>query len=71
MIESSLKYSPDGAKTVQLASMPKSEGNREMLKMKARQIPVLVNIATTGHKLQESGIDNLFVHDWSYITNWA
>jgi hypothetical protein len=41
----------------------------ELLQMKATQLPVLVNNATTGHKLQGSGIDSLFVHKRSYITN--
>ena len=25
----------------------------------------------TGHKLQGRGIDCLFVHNWSYVTNWV
>jgi hypothetical protein len=51
--------------------MLQTRGNdRENLKMKANQVPVLVNNATTGHKLQGSGVDNLFVHNWSYTTNW-
>jgi hypothetical protein len=38
--------------------------------MKATQVPVLVNNATpTGHTLQGSGVDNLFVHNWSYVQN--
>jgi hypothetical protein len=48
------------------------KGNeRELLGMKATQVPVLVNNATTGHKLQGSGVDSLFVHNWSYVTNWV
>jgi len=39
--------------------------------MKAVQLPVIINYATTGHKLQGSGVDNVFVHRWSYATNWA
>jgi hypothetical protein len=40
--------------------------------MKATQLPVLINNATTGHKLQGSGVvDSLFVHNWSYVTNWV
>ena len=42
----------------------------EMLEMKGIQIPLLINNATTGHTLQGSGVDNLFVHNWSYVTNW-
>ena len=48
------------------------KGNeRELLQMKATQLPVLINNATTGHKLQGSGVDSLFVHNWSYVTNWV
>ena len=39
--------------------------------MKAVQLPVIINNATTGHKLQGSGVKNVFVHTWSYTTNWA
>jgi len=45
--------------------------DREVLQMKATQIPVVVNNATTGHKLQGTGVDSLFVHNWSYVTNWV
>jgi hypothetical protein len=44
---------------------------RELLKMKATQLPVIINNATTGHKLQGTGVDCLFVHNWSYVTNWV
>jgi len=37
--------------------------------MKATQLPVVVNNATTGHKLQGIGIVCLFVHNWSYVRN--
>ena len=39
--------------------------------MKATQLPLLINNATTGHKLQGTGVDALFVHNWSYVTNWV
>jgi hypothetical protein len=39
--------------------------------MKAVQIPILINNATTGHKLQGSGVENLFVHSWSNVKNWT
>ena len=42
----------------------------ETLEMKGIQMPILINNATTGHKLQGSGVKNLFVHSWSYVTNW-
>jgi hypothetical protein len=45
--------------------------DRETVKMKATQVPIVVNNATTGHKLQGSGVDSLFVHNWSYVTNWV
>jgi hypothetical protein len=48
------------------------KGNeREKLKMKATQLPVLVNNATTGHKLQGCSVDNVFVHSWSMVRNWT
>jgi hypothetical protein len=46
------------------------EGDRELIKMKGKQLPLLVNDATTGHKLQGSGVDNLFVHTWRNEQNW-
>jgi hypothetical protein len=44
--------------------------DRETVKMKGTQLPVVINNASTGHKLQGTGVDNLFVHDWHYQTNW-
>ena len=44
---------------------------RDALKMKAMQVLLLINNATTGHKLQGSGVDCLFIHNWSHITNWV
>ena len=43
----------------------------EQLQMKAMQIPILVNNATTGHKLQGCGVQAIFVHGWSIVRNWA
>jgi hypothetical protein len=45
-------------------------GEYEWLEMKGIQLPILINNATTGHKLQGSSVDNLFVHSWCYVTNW-
>ena len=42
----------------------------EMVKMKATQLPVISNQATTRHKLQCTSINQLFVDKWSYTTNW-
>jgi hypothetical protein len=44
---------------------------RDTLQMKATQLPILINNATTGHKLQGSGVDSLFIHNWSYVQNWV
>ena len=46
------------------------EDDREMVKMKATQLPVISNQATTGHKLQGASINQLFVNNWNYTTNW-
>ena len=46
------------------------EEDREMVKMKATQLPVISNQATTGHKLQGASINQLFVNNWNYTTNW-
>jgi hypothetical protein len=48
----------------------------EMVKMKARQFPLISNTATTGHKLQGATMNKLFVHEWhynktgQYASNW-
>ena len=47
------------------------DSKREPLKMKASQVPLLINNATTGRKLQGSGVEKLFVHNWSNVTNWV
>jgi hypothetical protein len=59
------------AKVLKPRSIQVKDDDRETLCMKATQVPVLVNNATTGHKLQGSGVDKLFVHNWSYVTNWV
>ena len=45
--------------------------DRESITMRANQVPLLINNATTGHKLQGSGVDALFVHSWHYAMNWV
>ena len=34
------------------------------------QLPVNYNNATTGHKLQGTGVDNLFVSEWFHQASW-
>ena len=46
------------------------EDDRKMVKMMATQFPVISNQATTGHKLQGASINQLFVNNWNYTTNW-
>jgi hypothetical protein len=44
---------------------------RFKLKMKARQLPMVSNSATTGHKLQGASKDHLYIPFWHYGTpNW-
>ena len=50
--------------------MQTKTNEREEIQMKATQLPVIVNNATTGHKLQGSGVDILLVHNWSFVQNW-
>ena len=44
--------------------------DKDKVEMKITQLPITSNIATTGHKLQGSGVDELFVHTWYYDDNW-
>ena len=46
------------------------EEDREMVKMKATQLPVISNQATTRHKLQGASTNQLFVNNRNYTTNW-
>lgn len=43
---------------------------KDYLRMKGVQLPVVVNHATTGHKLQGFGVDNILINNWSYQANW-
>jgi hypothetical protein len=43
----------------------------ERLRMSGTQFPIICNNATTGHKLQGAGVENLFVHTWSSTRNWV
>ena len=46
------------------------EDECKMVKMKATQLPVISNQATTRHKLQGASINQLLVNSWNYTTNW-
>ena len=46
------------------------EDDREMVKMRATQLPLISNQATAGHKLQGASINQLFVNNWNYTANW-
>ena len=59
------------ARVLKPRSLSVTQDDRETLSMKASQIPTVINNATTGHKLQGSGVETLFVHSWSYVTNWV
>ena len=58
------------AKILKPRALQMKDDDHETLKMKATQLPVISNHATTGHKLQGTSVDELFVHSWSYTTNW-
>ena len=58
------------ARILKLKLLQMKEDDREMVKMKATQLPVISNQATTGHKLQGASINQLFVNNWNYTTNW-
>ena len=60
-----------GARILKPRILRTKESQRETIRMKARQFPILINNATTGHKLQGSGVDSLFVHNWSAVQNWV
>jgi hypothetical protein len=42
----------------------------QIYSMHANQIPIKINNATSGHKLQGSSINKLFIHSWHYQKNW-
>ena len=46
------------------------EDDHKMVKIKATQLPVISNQATTGHKPQGASINQLFVNNSNYTTNW-
>ncbi len=58
------------AKLPKAESLRVNEKDKDVIEMKISQLPVVSNDATTGHKLQGRGVDQLYVHNWSYVTNW-
>ncbi len=42
----------------------------ELKEVTMTQLPINMNDATTGHKLQEMSKDKLIVVSWSFIPNW-
>ena len=45
--------------------------SKEYVSMKAMQLPIISNNATTGHKLQGCTVKQLFVHEWTNnAKNW-
>ena len=58
--------------TISKPKLFKAKGaHSEQIQMRATQIPILVNNATTGHKLQGCGVPAIFIHGWSIVRNWA
>ena len=52
-------------------SLDDSVNQRTLIKQVViTQIPVNMNDATTGHKLQGMSVDNLLVASWSFMENW-
>jgi hypothetical protein len=49
------------------------DGMKSICKTKIclHQFPIVVNHATTGHKLQGKSLDQLVVAEWSMTKNWA
>ena len=52
------------------AMMSADDSDTFLCRLKMRQIHVHINNATTGHKLQGTSLDSLFVSNWSYVRNW-
>ena len=53
---------------------PITECGRKMrvrTKIQLHQFPVVLNLATTGHKLQGKSMDELVIAQWSKMKNWA
>ncbi len=59
------------AKLLKPMELQTKKNEREKVNMKGTQLHMVSTTATTGHKLQGRGIDELFVHSWSYVANWV
>ena len=46
------------------------DGTYLRTKAKGKQFPIISNSATTGHKLQGSTLDAIYINDWHYENNW-
>lgn len=55
---------------VNLTGIPKQRKSR-IKNVKITQIPINMNDATTGHKLQGMSKDKLIVTSWSFMSNWV
>ena len=65
------KLSPAKFTAVVQVSLDDAVSERVILKgVSVTQIPINMNDATTGHKLQGMSKDKLIVVSWSYISNW-
>ena len=53
-----------------LFSMSSTFKDRVLLPIELMQLPVISNTATTGHNLQGTGVDNLFVSEWVNDASW-
>ena len=51
-------------------SLRATKDQKVTMHLRAKQIPLVSNNACTGHKLQGSSVDNLYIPSWSYQTNW-
>ena len=52
-------------------TLDNAEGEQIVLKgVNMTQLPINMNNATTGHKLQGMSKDKLIVESWSFILNW-
>ena len=57
---------------IQYQATSKTKTRSEYLKVKALQLPLIVNNTTTGYKLQGVGLDSLFVSEWNNgARNWV